>query len=46
LLELAQRAGLRDIAVERHFPYRLVLSAAARASVKLPDTEIRSSRAA
>ena len=46
LLDLAQRAGLRDIAVERHFPYRLVLSAAARASVKLPDTEIRSSRAA
>ena len=29
LLELAQRAGLRDISVERHFPYRLVLSAAA-----------------
>ena len=28
LLELAQRAGLRDISVERHFPYRLVLSAA------------------
>jgi len=26
LLELAQRAGLRDIRVERHFPYRLVLS--------------------
>lgn len=46
LLELAQRAGLRDISVERHFPYRLVLSAAARASVKLPDSEIRSSRAA
>jgi len=29
LLDLAQRAGLRDIHVERHFPYRLVLSAAA-----------------
>src|SRR6185369_6257924 len=28
LLELARRAGLRDISVERHFPYRLVLSAA------------------
>lgn len=28
LLELAQRAGLRDIWVERHFPFRLVLSAA------------------
>jgi ubiquinone/menaquinone biosynthesis C-methylase UbiE len=31
LLDLAQRAGLRDISVERHFPYRLVLSAAPRA---------------
>ena len=29
LLELAQRAGLRDVSVERYFPYRLVLSAAA-----------------
>lgn len=28
LLDLAQRAGLRDIWIERHFPYRLVLSAA------------------
>ncbi|HEX7333800.1 MAG TPA: methyltransferase domain-containing protein [Pyrinomonadaceae bacterium] len=28
LRELAQRAGLRDVSVERHFPYRLVLSAA------------------
>jgi ubiquinone/menaquinone biosynthesis C-methylase UbiE len=28
LLALAQRAGLRDIWIERHFPYRLVLSAA------------------
>ena len=27
LLELAQRAGLTDIWIERHFPYRLVLSA-------------------
>ena len=26
LLELAQRAGLRDIGVERHFPFRLVLT--------------------
>ena len=46
LLELAQRARLRDISVERHFPYRLVLSAAARASVKLPESEVSSSRAA
>jgi len=29
LLELAERAGLPDIRVERHFPFRLVLSAAA-----------------
>ena len=28
MLELAQRAELRDIWIERHFPYRLVLSAA------------------
>jgi ubiquinone/menaquinone biosynthesis C-methylase UbiE len=46
LLELAQRAGLRDVWVERHFPYRLVLSAAARATVQLPDAELRSTRAA
>ena len=35
LLELAQKAGLRDIWIERHFPYRLVLSAAARATLRL-----------
>ena len=29
LLDLAQRAELRDIRIERHFPFRLVLSAAA-----------------
>jgi ubiquinone/menaquinone biosynthesis C-methylase UbiE len=45
LLELAQRAGLQDISVERHFPYRLVLSASARASVQLP-AESHSIRAA
>jgi ubiquinone/menaquinone biosynthesis C-methylase UbiE len=43
LLKLAQRAGLRDIWIERHFPYRLVLSAAARATVHLKD--VSSSRA-
>jgi ubiquinone/menaquinone biosynthesis C-methylase UbiE len=32
LLALAQRAGLHDVWVERHFPYRLVLSAAAPVS--------------
>jgi ubiquinone/menaquinone biosynthesis C-methylase UbiE len=35
LLELAQRAGLQDVWVERHFPYRLVLSAAARATIHM-----------
>ncbi len=45
LLELAQRAGLQDIRIERHFPYRLVLSAAARATVHLRDSE-RATRAA
>ncbi|HEV8169647.1 MAG TPA: methyltransferase domain-containing protein [Pyrinomonadaceae bacterium] len=33
LLALAQRAGLRDVLVERRFPYRLVLSAAASAGI-------------
>jgi ubiquinone/menaquinone biosynthesis C-methylase UbiE len=46
LLALAQRAGLGDIRVERHFPYRLVLSAAASSSVQLPDAKLRASRAA
>jgi ubiquinone/menaquinone biosynthesis C-methylase UbiE len=46
LLALAQRAGLHDVWVERHFPYRLVLSAAARATVQLSDRESRTVRAA
>ena len=47
LLELAQRAGLQDVWLERHFPYRLVLSAAARATVQLQDSErARTNRAA
>jgi ubiquinone/menaquinone biosynthesis C-methylase UbiE len=45
LLALAQRAGLRDVYVERHFPFRLVLSAAARTTVRLRP-ESRSVRAA
>lgn len=40
LLELAQRAGLRDIRIERHLPYRLVLSTAARATMHLQDSEL------
>lgn len=47
LLELAQRAGLRDVSVERRFPFRLVLSAGANASVHLQqDSAARSTRAA
>jgi len=46
LLELGQRAGLRDLWVQRRFPYRLVLSAAAKANVHLQDSEARSIRAA
>src|SRR5215213_2249237 len=47
LVELGQRAGLQDIWIERHFPYRLVLSAAARATVQLQDSELaRINRAA
>ena len=46
LLELGQRAGLRDISVERRFPYRLVLSAAAQTTVHLQNSETRSSKAA
>src|ERR1044072_6914749 len=40
LLELAQRAGLRDIRVERHFPYRLVLSASAFSHEKAQSDQI------
>jgi len=40
LLELARRAGLRDISVERHFPYRLVLSASASGHEKAQSEQI------
>ena len=40
LLELAQRAGLKDIRVERHFPYRLVLSAPAFSHEKAHSEQI------
>ena len=40
LLDLAQRAGLRAISVERHFPYRLVLSAAASGHEKAHSEQI------
>lgn len=46
LLELAERAGLGDVRVERRFPYRLVLSAAAQVNVRLQDSDARSVRAA
>ena len=45
LLALAQSAGLGDVSVERRFPYRLVLRAAARVSVNLRDSEVPSDRA-
>ena len=45
MLELGQRAGLRDIWIERHFPYRLVLSAAARTSVQFSESERTATRA-
>jgi ubiquinone/menaquinone biosynthesis C-methylase UbiE len=44
LLELARRARLNDISVERHFPFRLVLSAASRATVHLQDSEVTPAR--
>jgi len=37
--KLARRAGLRDVWVERHFPYRLVLGAAARVTVQLKEPQ-------
>ncbi len=40
LLDLAQRAGLRDIWVEQHFPSRLVLSAAAVGPEKAQNEQI------
>jgi ubiquinone/menaquinone biosynthesis C-methylase UbiE len=40
LRELAQRAGLRDIRVERHFPFRLVLSAVAVSHEKAENAQI------
>ena len=46
LLELGRRAGLKDVWVERHFPFRLVLSATASASVQLPDSSALADRAA
>jgi ubiquinone/menaquinone biosynthesis C-methylase UbiE len=46
LLALGHQAGLQDVSVERRFPYRLVLSAAAHASVHLKDAQEHSIRAA
>lgn len=44
LLELGQRAGLTDVWVERHFPFRLVLTAVARANVQLSDSKSKLAR--
>ncbi len=38
LADLAERAGLKQINVKRHFPYRLVLSARKTNTVRLPVT--------
>ncbi len=46
LLELGKQAGLRELSVERRFPYRLVLSAAAKMSVRFQGAEERSIKAA
>ena len=51
LYDLAERAGLRDFLVARHFPFRLVLEAAARnelaSTVRLPTVaDIDDNRAA
>ena len=47
LRALAQHAELRDVSIEHRFPYRWVLSAAARATVQLPGEDVeRSTRAA
>lgn len=46
LIQLARRAELKDAWVQRHFPFRLVLSAAARAAVHIPDSKLVSIRAA
>jgi hypothetical protein len=40
LLALGQRAGLQDIRIERHFPGRLVLSAAATSHKKTQSAQI------
>jgi ubiquinone/menaquinone biosynthesis C-methylase UbiE len=45
LIELARRAELHDVLLERRFPYRLVLSAAARARLQGEKVE-RSTKAA
>ena len=37
LLELGKRAGLRDVSVERRFPFRLVLTAAAQGQSGMVD---------
>ncbi len=46
LLELGKRAGLRDVWVQRRFPYRLVLSAAAKGTVHVQNADVHSFKAA
>jgi ubiquinone/menaquinone biosynthesis C-methylase UbiE len=46
LRALGERAGLRDLWVQRRFPFRLVLSAAAQVTVHVQNAEVPSFRAA
>jgi SAM-dependent methyltransferase len=46
LYELAARTGLRNASVNRHFPFRLVLSADAKATPSYASPHLRTDRAA
>jgi ubiquinone/menaquinone biosynthesis C-methylase UbiE len=46
LFELGRRAGLGDLSVSRHFPFRLVLSAGGRVRSTYSAPSIRANRAA
>jgi ubiquinone/menaquinone biosynthesis C-methylase UbiE len=46
LLDLANRTGLKNVSVTRHFPFRLVLSADAQATSSYESPHIRTDKAA
>ena len=46
LIELAEMAGMKNISLARHFPFRLVLSAAAQSVSTNIEPQLRSTRAA